>query len=74
MITLTLDKLTLVNAGFSVKDPVHQGPGRSTPRHIACPGDFAQLEKAAQRCTGLYCMMGHDLLGGPVPSPINYSS
>jgi hypothetical protein len=32
MITLTSDKFTLVKAGFSIRDPVHQGPGQSTPR------------------------------------------
>jgi hypothetical protein len=27
MITVTLDKLDPIRAGFSIKDPVHQGPG-----------------------------------------------
>jgi hypothetical protein len=32
MITLTLDKLTLVKAGFSIRDSVYKGPVWSTPR------------------------------------------
>jgi hypothetical protein len=32
MITLTLNKLALVKAGFSMRDPVHQGPRQSTLR------------------------------------------
>jgi hypothetical protein len=47
MITLTSHKLALVNEGFSIRDSVHRGPERSTPRQIAHPGGFATLEKAA---------------------------
>jgi hypothetical protein len=46
MITLILDKFALVKVGFSIRDPVHQGPGRSTPRWIAHPEGFALSGKA----------------------------
>jgi hypothetical protein len=36
MITLTLDKFVLVKAGFSIRDPIHEGLGRSTPKQMAC--------------------------------------
>jgi hypothetical protein len=32
MVSLTLYNLALIRAGFSMKDPVHQGPGQSTPK------------------------------------------
>jgi hypothetical protein len=35
MITLTLGKFALVKADFSIRDPVHQGPGLSTLEQIA---------------------------------------
>jgi hypothetical protein len=38
MITLTSDKFAPVKVSFSIKDPVYQGPGRSTPRQVARPG------------------------------------
>jgi hypothetical protein len=40
MITLTADKFILVKVSFSIRDPVHQGPGRSTLRQIAHLGGF----------------------------------
>jgi hypothetical protein len=46
MITLTPDKLALVNACFSIRDSVHQEPGWSTPCQMAHPGGFAPPEKA----------------------------
>jgi hypothetical protein len=46
MITLISDKFILVKADFSTRDPVHQGPGRSTPRQIAHLGGFATPGKA----------------------------
>jgi hypothetical protein len=46
MITLTSDKFALVKAGFSIRDPVHQEPWRSTPRQIAHPRGFTLPEKA----------------------------
>jgi hypothetical protein len=38
MITLTSDKLILIKARFPIKDPVHQGPDKSTPKQTASPG------------------------------------
>jgi hypothetical protein len=35
MITLTMDKFILVKVGFSLRNPVDQGPGGSTLRQIA---------------------------------------
>jgi hypothetical protein len=46
MITLTSDKFILVKVGFSTRDPVDQGPGRSTPRQIAHLRGFATPGKA----------------------------
>jgi hypothetical protein len=45
MITLTSDKFTLLKVGFSIRDSVHQGPKRSTPRKIAHPGGFTPLKR-----------------------------
>jgi hypothetical protein len=45
MITLTSDKFALVKAGFSIRDLIHQVPGRSTPRQIAHPRGFAPPER-----------------------------
>jgi hypothetical protein len=47
MATLTSDKLTTIMAGFSMKGPIHQVPGRSTPKQIICPGGFAPRRKSA---------------------------
>jgi hypothetical protein len=76
MITLTLDKLTPIKAGFSVKDPVYQGPEQSTPRQIVCPRGFTPLKKAVQGRAGLYSVTGQrrDLSGCPIPSPVSFSS
>jgi hypothetical protein len=60
MITLTPDRLTLVKTGFSVKDLVHQGPGRSTPRQTVHPGGFIPHKKAVQGSAGLYSAIGRD--------------
>jgi hypothetical protein len=45
MITLMLDKHTLVKAGFSMKDSVHRGLGWSTPHQVSWPGDFTPPER-----------------------------
>jgi hypothetical protein len=45
MITLTSDKFALVKAGFSIRDPIHQGPGWPTPRQIAHPRGFSMLKR-----------------------------
>jgi hypothetical protein len=60
MITLTLDKVTPVKAGFSVKDPVHQGPEWSTPNQITHPEGLTPrpLRKAVQGHEGLYSVTG----------------
>jgi hypothetical protein len=60
MINLTSDKVALVKAGFSVTDPVHQGPGRLTLRQIALPGGFAPPRKAVYDRANLYIMIGQD--------------
>jgi hypothetical protein len=46
MMTLMLDKLTLVEVGFSIRDSVYQEPGRSTPRQMAHPRGYALPGKA----------------------------
>jgi hypothetical protein len=46
MITLTLDKRTLIKVGFSTKGSVHQGPEWSTPHQRSHPGGFAPSRKA----------------------------
>jgi hypothetical protein len=60
MISLTSDKLTLIRAGFSIKDPVHQGPRRSTPKQITHPEGLASLEKAVQGYISQYSVTGRD--------------
>jgi hypothetical protein len=60
MITLTLEKLALVKAGFSTKDSVHQGPGQLTQKKIAHPGGLAPPRKAVQSHAGLYSVTGLD--------------
>jgi hypothetical protein len=69
LITLTLDKHALVKAGFSMKESVHQGPGRSTPCQISCPRGFTPPER-------WYRQLHHDgtwqhLSGSYVPSSVN---
>jgi hypothetical protein len=60
MFTLTSNKLTLIRARFSIKDPIHQRLERSTPKQIICPRGFAPLRKAAQRRASLYCATWQD--------------
>jgi hypothetical protein len=60
MITLTPDKFILVKMGFSIRDMVNQGPGRSTPRHIARPEGFATPRKVVYGHVGLHRVMGWD--------------
>jgi hypothetical protein len=48
MIILTSNKFVLVKVGFSIRDPIHLGSMRSTPRQMACPGDFALPEKQSR--------------------------
>jgi hypothetical protein len=59
-ITLTQIKHALINAGFSTKDSVQQGPGQSTPRHVSHLGGFAPPGKVFSRRTAHYSVMGHD--------------
>jgi hypothetical protein len=40
MIILISDKFALVKASLSTKDPVHQGPRRSTPRQVVTSQEF----------------------------------
>jgi hypothetical protein len=60
MITLTLDKIAPVKAGFSIKDLVHQGPRQSTLRQIVRPEGFAPSRKEVQGYADLYSRMGRD--------------
>jgi hypothetical protein len=57
---MTSAKFTLVKVGFSIKDPIHQGPEWSTLRQIAHPRGFAPPAKAIYGHTNLYSMIGHD--------------
>jgi hypothetical protein len=60
MISLISDKLTLVKAGFSIKDSVHQGPKQSNTK-VECPSrGFRTPKKAVQGHVGLYSTMGWD--------------
>jgi hypothetical protein len=45
MMTLMLDELILIKAGFSMRDWVHQGPRRSTPLRMARPEGFTPPER-----------------------------
>jgi hypothetical protein len=57
MISLTLDKFALVKAGFSIINPVHQGPGQSTRHQIirlkrfAPPGEVVSSRATLYRMT-----------------------
>jgi hypothetical protein len=61
MITLTSDKFTLVKVGFSIRDPVHQGSERSTPRWMARLGASDRpSRKVVYDSTDLCGVMGWD--------------
>jgi hypothetical protein len=47
MITQTLDKFALVKEGFSMRNPVHQGLGWSTPRQMAHPRGLCTPRKGS---------------------------
>jgi hypothetical protein len=61
-----------------MKDPVHQGLGRSTPKHIIRPGGFGPPlppKGNLRLCRPIqYDETGHIFSEGFVPSPVSYSS
>jgi hypothetical protein len=60
MITLTSDKHALIEAGFSIRDPVQQGLGQSTPHHVSRLGGFTPTRKAFSHRATHCSMTGHD--------------
>jgi hypothetical protein len=60
MITLTLDKHTLIKADFSIRDSIHQGSGQSTPHRISRFGGFTPPEKAFSSRATPYSATGWD--------------
>jgi hypothetical protein len=48
MITQTSDNLAPIKVEFSIKDPIHQGPERSTPKWITSPGGLAPLKRQSK--------------------------
>jgi hypothetical protein len=76
MITLTPDKLALVKTVFSIRIPVYQEFGRSTPRQMAHPRGFTPpppKDGPKPRRPIRYDDIGQRLSEGSVPLPVSHS-